>query len=392
MKKIVWTWLLLLCMPTFVMAESTIDLFEVRLVQQADETEEKQPFNKLLLKAIRIELLRLTGAKDILSQPEAETFVKQPKKWLKNYRYEPMMMDGVKVGNYVVFQFDRQRFYQYFQKQGLLIWPLENRPTTLVMGSRKLAGSLVKLDETSLSYLPTLDYRDIAQQLGLPIEMGDTGKRWIYPSNQKENPLVVDSLQTQTARYVLTFQVEPLASGKDRVAWQLFNRNGVMMQQGLNSQGSAKSALNKIFLRLMDTYSKTYREQAQFLGSLTLDIQSLDGIDSLLQIEKGLNQQKPLIHQARLASMNGQTAQFEITYQGDYPKVIRRIAQQPGLVIVDDNAVIGHLTTRWEGIPEVKVDETADRKNMDATTPKIEEAPQTVPVQVVPMSPAQSLR
>lgn len=326
------------------------DLFEVRMLQLDDATEKnaQQALDDSLLKAIRIELIRLTGNPEFLVQPEAETFVQSPKAWLKSYRYEPYEQEGVKVGTWLVFEFDQQRFYRYFQQQGLVIWPMSNRPKTLVMGSQLIAGTLVKLNQSRLSYLPKLNYRNTASQLGLPIETPVQSTDWVYPDADGSNQRVADILQSSDARYLLSFQVISSINGSERYKWQLFNRNGISLLQDDIRNEPEQGYFEETFSELLRLYSASYREQAEFLGSLTLTVDNVQSVEQLTELEKRLKAMKPSVHQVRLTSVEKHQVVFELVYQGEYIRLVNRLAAMPGLVSVRDDAVIGQVNAEWE--------------------------------------------
>lgn len=326
------------------------DLFEVRMLQLDDATDKsaQQTLDESLLKAIRIELIRLTGNPSFLSQPEAETFVQSPKAWLKSYRYESYEQEGVKVGNWLVFEFDQQRFYRYFQQQGLVIWPMANRPTTLVMGSQLIAGTLVKLTGETLDYLPKLNYRNTALQLGLPIETPQYATNWVYPDADGSNQRVADILQSSDARYLLSFQVVASISGSERYKWQLFDRSGISLLQGETREEPEQGYFEDTFSELLRLYSAPYREQAEFLGSLTLTVDNIHSVEQLTELEKRLKAMKPTVHQVRLTSVEKHQVVFEVVYQGEYIRLVNRLAAMPNLVSVRDDAVIGQVNAEWE--------------------------------------------
>lgn len=331
------------------LAAADINLFTVKIVETDAEAAQgkRAAFNELLEKAVKIELVRLTGSAEVLSQSETQAILNQPKKWLKNYRYEPYEQDGVRVGTQLVFEFDRERVYRYFQQQGLVVWPLANRPQTLVMGSQLLAGSLMKLDQTNLSYLPNIDYRPIAQQLAMPVQVGSSESVWVYPDAEETHPVAADVMQETEARYLLSFQAVMDVQGGESLKWQLFAKDGsVLLSQPL-TDGDTKAQLEQAFAQLMSFYSAGYREQAGFLGSLTLSVNGIDQVDKLNALETWLNQQKPILHQARLNHVTPTQAVFELIYQGDYAQVLNRLAGWPQLKLVEESAIVGQIKAVW---------------------------------------------
>lgn len=354
-----FAWVLFFTLMNFVsvsFANTNETLFTVKMVQSEDveareATNKTANFKHLLGKAMEVELVRLTGSTDILHQDEAQPMLKQPKKWLKRYRYEAFEQDGVRVGTVLVFEFDKKRFYRYFQQQGLIVWPLTNRPLTLVMGSQLIAGSLVKLDESVLGYIPNFDYRKIGQKFALPVETADSNGRWVYPDSETENIQIPDLMQMTSARFLLSFQVVMDLQGGESLKWQLFDRQGRVLMSEPLKEGAIQTQLNDIFLQLMSYYSAGYREQAQFLGSITLTVNNVNSLDKLTQLETWLTQQKPVLHQSRLNFVTQNQAVFELVYQGDYAKLIDKLATFPGVRLIEDDAIIGKVSMEWVSKP-----------------------------------------
>ncbi|RUM92078.1 MAG: hypothetical protein DSZ27_04480 [Thiomicrospira sp.] len=328
-------------------ADPKTDLFDVRILQN-EAADSQKSLDDSLLDAIKIELVRLTGNPEFILQPEAQTFIETPKAWLKSYRYEPYEQDGVRVGTFLVFEFDQERFYDYFQKQGLVIWPYVNRPVTYVMGSQLIAGTLVKLNRQNLSYSPKLDFRNKANQLGLPYEIPANEGQWIYPdSTDGFNPRIPDVLQGTDAVYLLSFQVVSDMDGSERFKWQLFNRNGQSLMQAEASGSSPSVYFETTLQQLMQAYSASYREQAEFLGSLTLVVKDMTSVDRLTKAEEALINLKPIVHQARLSSVSEKQATFEIVYQGDYNRLLEHLQKIDDLQLIQDDAVIGQVIAKW---------------------------------------------
>uniref|UniRef100_Q31GT1 DUF2066 domain-containing protein n=1 Tax=Hydrogenovibrio crunogenus (strain DSM 25203 / XCL-2) TaxID=317025 RepID=Q31GT1_HYDCU len=328
-------------------ANPKTDLFDVRILQN-EAADSKKSLDDSLLDAIKIELVRLTGNPEFILQNEAKTFIQNPKAWLKSYRYEPYEQDGVRVGTFLVFEFDQERFYDYFQKQGFVIWPYANRPVTYVMGSQLIAGTLVKLNRQNLSYLPKMDFRNKANQLGLPYEIPSNEGQWIYPdSTDGFNPRIPDLLQGTEASYLLSFQVVSDIDGSERFKWQLFNRNGQSLLQAEASGSSSSVYFEATLQQLMQMYSAPYREQAEFLGSLTLVVKDVTSVERLTKAEEALIDLKPIVHQARLSAVSEKKATFEIVYQGDYNRLLEHLQKIDDLQLIQDDAVIGQVIAKW---------------------------------------------
>ncbi len=327
------------------------DLFEIKVLQEDGErVRSESAFDRVLQNAMRRVLIRLTGSEDILNQAEVADLLNQPKVWLKSYRYEPYEVEGVKVGSYLVFQFDKGRLYKTFQKQGWVSWPYRNRPTTLVMGSRMMAGTLVKLTSQNMEYAADMDFRHSAEQLGLPIELDSDGQIWVYPEGQSHSQAVADRLQSSSADYLLSFQIESLINGRQHYKWQVFSRSGESVIPLVKDMdfASVDAFYDQIFLTLIQAYSASYRQQADFLGVVTLRFDDIDSAAQVSQLESYLKKIKPMVHQVKLVSLKEATVVFEVEYQGSYTQLLERLQALSFLKLVDDNALIGRVDFQWQ--------------------------------------------
>ncbi|NCN44558.1 MAG: hypothetical protein CO158_06260 [Piscirickettsiaceae bacterium CG_4_9_14_3_um_filter_43_564] len=345
------------CLQGYALAESSVverkppNLFEIKVLQEDGESvRSTASFDAVLQDAMKRVLTRLTGSEDILKQADVINLLNQPKTWLKSYRYEPYEIEGVKVGTYLIFQFDEGRLYQTFQKHGWVSWPYQNRPTTLVMGSRLMAGTLVKLTSQNLDYAANMDFRHTAEQLGLPIELDDTGQTWVYPEGQNHSQAVADRMQSSPADYLLSFQVESLVNGRQHYKWQLFSRSGESVIPLVKDMefDSANRFYDQVFLTLIQAYSATYRQQADFLGAVTLRFENIDSAAKITRLETLLRKIKPMVHQVKLMSLKGTRATFEADYQGSYTHLLARLQAFEFLKLVDDNALIGRIDFQWQ--------------------------------------------
>lgn len=330
------------------------DLFEIKVLQEeGDRVQSDQAFERILQNAMRRVLIRLTGSEDILNQAEVADLLNQPKVWLKSYRYEPYEVEGVKVGSYLVFQFDKGRLYKTFQKHGWVSWPYRNRPTTLVMGSRMMAGTLVKLTAQNMEFAADMDFRHTAEQLGLPIELDSEGNIWVYPEGQSHSQAVADRLQSSSADYLLSFQVESLITGRQHYKWQVFSRSGESVIPLVKDMefNSVDAFYDQIFLTLIQAYSTSYRQQADFLGVVTLRFDGIHSADQITELEMRLKSIKPMVHQVKLVSLKGASAALEVDYQGSYTQLLERLQDLAFLKLVNDNALIGRVDYEWLSQP-----------------------------------------
>lgn len=355
---VAWRWFVTIGLLFFALqTQANDDLFKVniRLAELKPDETKKQQYETALAKAARIELIRLTGRLDINEQEEVKDFLAKPQSWLSSYRYLPIKQEGVVVGTQVEFLFDQKRIYDYFQQQNLIIWPMERRPKTLVMGTQKLAGTSVQLDRKGLEFLPNMNYRNSAQRLGIPIKIPDSVEMWVSAKNTASDRKVAYILSEAKAQYLMAFEVVTQVNGDNEFFWKLYNQDGIEVKNGQATNRDARLNLDNVFASLLNYYSQPYRDQAQFLGGITLEVSGLNTVEALTALESQLIKQKPLIHQIRLNSLKNYQAKFDVVYQGDYQHLLTRLHELANIEVETEDAVIGQIRAKWveRSVPQV---------------------------------------
>ncbi|WP_157760855.1 DUF2066 domain-containing protein [Hydrogenovibrio halophilus] len=337
------------------------NLFDVSVILRGDDVSPSS-ITPYLKTALKIELVRLTGDAGFLASDQADTFLQSARSWLRQYRFEAYRQDGVTVGQKLIFTFDDSKLYDAFEQEGLVLWPLEARPSTLVYGSQNRAGELLKLDAGSLQYLPQLDWHNLVAEMALPMTLAesqrlgsesDADALWVYPNfDRSASALVADRLQTGQNDYLLSYQLRQYAERPAELIWQLFDRDGqVVLEQRHQAEDRSPEALSSMFRDMMAAltafYSRPYRDQAQFIGSVALKVEALASVSQLLKIETALKSLKPVIHDSRLIETNEDKAEFELIYQGTYESLLAYLRGMTSVDMVSNDALSGVIVVRW---------------------------------------------
>lgn len=333
--------------------QAEYSLFKVSVKLKEAESRKAQ-YDEAIAKAARIELIRLTGRLDINRQPEVKPFLKKPQNWITSYQYLPIEQEGVVVGNLIEFQFNEKKIYEYFEQQNLLVWPLNLRPKTLVMGTQVLGGSETYLDQQGLKYLPTVDYRNSAGRLGLPIVVPANTKLWTKAKKVEGDKKVAYAISEAKADFLMAYEVFAQTDGTNEFYWKLYNQNGKLVKQGQASNKQTQNNLRNVFASLLNYYSRAYRDQASFLGSVTLEVTNVNSVEQLTELENTLVNLKPLIHQAKLTQLHNFQASFDLIYQGKYEHLLNRLQKVKGLTIEQHDPLTTLIEARW-GKPKRKV-------------------------------------
>ncbi len=329
---------------------SVSNLFEVA-IPLTEESQvhltKKKLFNQALAKAARVELIKLSGRLDIVKTEAALAFLKYPRGYLKSYQYLAVKNEGVVIGQKLLFQFDKKQIYSYFQQNNLVIWPMTERPVTLVYGSQKIEDSVIKISEQNIQELIRLNYQDAAVRLSLPIVIPTNLEPWVFPD--KQNPFLnfQGLLESQQANYVMTFQEDLNSKGEKFFAWKLYDLAGEMVKSGSSSNISALINLRDVFATLLQLYSTDYREQADFLNSVVVTVEGINTFERFNQTEKILKKLKPLIHQVRLIKLDHGAAVFELVYQGEHQNFLKQVQGLQGLKFESEDPLTGEMNMVW---------------------------------------------
>lgn len=380
-------------------SKSKLDLFVLKRVPTESDMvlPVQERFNKLLSEAMQIELVRLSGSRRILSNKDARSFLRQPRVWLKSYRTEPYQVDGVIVGEQWIFEFDRARLYQAFQQAGLLIWPEEKRPTTLVFGSRRLDSQVTYLTQKVLQQQSFFDFSSQANDVGLPIIIPKQHQAWPNLNSTASSPVIAAHLASEGAHWALVYEFVYDVSGKQGINWRLFNRKGRTFLSGeefndTNELQFSREQLKSLFETLLSFYARPYRDQASILGAVNLELNGVTSFEQIQRMEAHLNQAKPKIHRVFLSRLNTNQAVFEIDYQGDLASVIELLRQVEGLQIDSSELHIGQIEASFpmKKPPEALIKE---EKRFDSDTFAVSDSgsESIEAVKVVPLPPTEPL-
>jgi hypothetical protein len=320
--------------------KADLDLF---VVEKGLENRTQMDTEGLLREAIRDLLIRLVGDQQVIYRPEAQRYLRNARQWVKSYRFINREMDGVVIGNKIRVEFDRNRLLAEFQQDQIIIWPLGNRPKTLLFGQWEQQGLKVNLHHDSLAYRLDLDYRDYADLLGLPVVLpnGDEDFERIVPQDWLRQPRLAEELIELWKPYgldqVLIFKADVIAQTAN-LSWSLFSlQTGDLILTGEDLGEQFLPLLQDTFDQLLAHYSKPYREGAETLGLAWVRIDGLNDYSKLIHIERQLKALRPTLHDVKLARVNGDRVWFELVYQGAYGEMLRQIAKLDNVKWIEES-------------------------------------------------------
>lgn len=373
-----------------------INLYQVVLPQEFAEQQTGEAvtlpsLDAQLKEGVAKLLIRLTGNRQVVYQSAYRPFLRAPKKWLKQYYFKPRLEEGVQVGQDLVLVFDRQRILQQFQKTGLIIWPYELRPKLLVVGEYEVAGVKVLLDQPGLEQHLNLDFRPVANELGLPVKLMAPShttlnktmdesvllSTWMWQTPETFQQVLPD-LQSLLAKNavegVVLFALKPVkipqGQGGYQLTYELYGQKfAVLPEHTLNeivlpktlTGTELKKLYQRMFSEVAEYFSAPYRAQASVLGEVLLTVVASEKAEQsftpeqVFKIEQTLQDLKPTLHDAKLVQLNTQIMQFEMTYQGRFERMLEVLVQKSQLYLVSADALTGEVKMQLTK-PEGKVE------------------------------------
>lgn len=344
----------------------------------------KVGLNEQLREGMKRLLVRITGSRSVLDDSAYDDFLRAPKRWLKQYYYQPVVEEGVTVGQQLVLEFDRQRLLNAFQKKGLIVWPLEARPALLVAGEYQVAGEKVLLDDEGIKQFLNLDYRPAAKAIGLPVvpfinaDRSLSLEQLFWEDENAFNQRVV-RLHALTQLYevqgvvLFTLKRQPNPQHPDQASdyaltYELYDERFQQLPKTvLNDLIAPKTIIGfnlselyeQMFVEVAEYFSQPYRQQAAVLGEVTLEIAGRMTPPRVFDLEKSLLALKPVLHGVKLQKVSANGVLFELTYQGDFEVMLEKIRQQTGLYWIETNAVTGVLKASLTPLEPLEPPKTA---------------------------------
>ncbi|GEM_PF-5748647 len=368
----------------------TTDFYQVVLKLTPETSTETMPtssaqqLNRYLKEGMSKLLVRLTGSRQVLKDAATQPLLKDPKKWLQRYTFQPRKEEGVVVGQNLVLVFDRQRILQYFQQAGLVIWPYHRRPHLLALGTYEVEGLKVPLDQRGIESHLNLDFRPVAEALGLPVDVPEeltpllpdeniegttdetTSKVSVdisplmwqsLPEFESKLSLLQTLLSNKAEEGVILFKLRSLGEGY-QLTYELYDKqfqqlpehslHEIVLPKTIQSQNLEK-LYQQMMSEVVEYFSEPYRAQASVLGEVILKVQpdaskkTAWQTEQLFQTEKILAGLKPTLHDVKLTTLTSYEAQFEITYQGAFEEMIKLLTQRVPLYLIQADALTGVL-------------------------------------------------
>jgi len=283
--------------------------------------------NKLLIqkaqKGMRTLLLRLTGQQRLVDSKTGQSYIQQADSWLASYNFKARQEDGVTVGQNIELNFDEARLKKSFAERYIKLWPVFQRPKTLVMGSFVQQGRLVKLNTEILNYRVDVDFRNYPKTLGLPVYIPDENTGWVYPVDPEHGyTRIQEALLSHSQQNLLSFKLLAKGKGEYELVWYLFSLSGKTLLTDSNVGKNRQALMQQMFESVMQQYVKLAAIKNVRKNHILIKVKQLKYADEVNQLEQDLNSQQPMIRRADLISLSADGAQLDIEYRGDLQSVL----------------------------------------------------------------------
>ncbi|PJG59026.1 DUF2066 domain-containing protein [Aeromonas cavernicola] len=329
------------CLPLTTMAVQLTDLYQGQAPMSSDTAAAQA-------KALEAVLLKVTGKRDVLTQPAVVKALAAPGDYVKRYGYQDQ--DSVK---YLHAEFSSDKVNQLVsESQFALLGPV--RPQVVLWLVVEQQGNKLLADQSSDGWAAVL--REQAQMLGLPITIPlmdlddnmavsstDVWGRFAEP--------ILQASQRYGAEMVVLGKLSPDSlseEGKWNIDWELFGpkaagevaeltRGHSVGTQAEVAQGFADHLANWLVQQYGARLSGPAASQRLVVDGL-VDMNSMIAVQQLLQ---GMVN----VSKVEIGQLTGDQATFTLLLQGGEAELVRGLQLESRLQRIDDNT--GSLRYQW---------------------------------------------
>lgn len=310
-------------------AQTTADLFMMEIPIEASEERELEP---LFARAMQGVLVRVVGGDSILQTEQANQYINNARQWVRRYAFDNVESEGVVVGRKIIVEFERSRLMNAFERDQIYLWPLSDRPKTLLIGQWEQRGLSVDISAQSLQYRVDLAFEDYTQGLALEVSVpaDDSFYRDFDLSRLLLQEQLPESLQqawqdTVSQDYLMVFKADVIGT-MTRYEWALFSlQSGQRVLYADEIGETMMDMLHSSFDQLMAHYSRPFRAGAGSLGLMQLDIGGVSAYADFERLQQDLTAMRPWIQSIRLLRVHTDQLSYEIVYQGHYREILRSL-------------------------------------------------------------------
>lgn len=354
LKTLLLTWVLAtVSAPALLNAEEVMDMYRQAVVVQDQSDDLRAAAAKEALQSV---LVRVSGHKSVLEQPEIASVLARASTYVDAYRYEEVDMAVNEQGEPVtrlVMNFSRPALEKLLREYKLPLWP-SNRPSVLVWVVKddlQEGRQMISLQEDSVA-ATAVD--NAAQIRGLPLvyPLLDLEDRITLTPSQLWN-LDQDAIDAASARYntdaVLVVRYSQTASGRWLSDWTLVHKQH---RPVFDVDADSEVALLSLGLAQASEYLASLYQVVlggAVADNVVLDIDAVKGFGDYIQLMEYL-QSLEVVQQMTLNRISGTHLQVTLQLKGEVSlltavlgldrRLIKqeRLPQKPTVTVTDPKA------------------------------------------------------
>lgn len=321
------------------------------------------PLSNALLQEANARLLqRLTGRSTYAQTDEGKTFIAAKKKWLRSFDWLPIRAEGVLVGEQLRLNFDKTLVSQFLEEANIEVWPKIVRPKVLIMGTYVQGGDLMKMTVFPEPSRQIQKLISDARQLGLAVAFPSRAQRWVYPIKPQPN---TENLQERLIAsqhdYLLSYQVTAKPTGTQtqtyELNWSLYNTSGQLVKDGRLFDANQMQLIGEMLPRVTEHLATITQLTLQQETQLFLNLLQVTDAEQVFFAKEQLQNDFPVITSLHLLELEGELAQFDLSFNGRYHDFLGWLHQNATFTVLNESDVLRQIDVVYSIPVEVDLED-----------------------------------
>jgi hypothetical protein len=332
--------MLILLLSLNVKAQKNEELFQVTLDSHeiSQTVQSKLTRNQLetyTAKAVPRLFTRVTGLKiNVSLESELKS---QAINWLKYYKLVPNIVDGVRIGQKLVLNFNQSAIEKVLKKHNLSVWSLEDRPSIKLMASLVEKNAIFKLDHEALNYRVDYPLQSLLQSFALNVAFASANEPWFLAVSNQSRLLEIQQLMmvSQESLLLVVNFVKSAQREEVELRWQLYDKGAMQINHGSLVGSNVKSLFTEMmqqiteFLVQMNDLSRAENQK------IMLKVSNLFSLKSLENLQDQLKTSIPNLSKIELQSLEADAVSFQIQMNAEWSTLIEYFDRLPSLQIIE---------------------------------------------------------
>ena len=243
-------------------------------------------------------LVKVTGNRNIMQKPAAQTFTAKASRFVQQYRYRTVAAqattESAGSGRYLQISFDKLAVDRELRKQGLPVWG-KSRPQVLAWIGFERKGKRTLLNPESSPQI-SVQFKQLAANRGIPFLMPlmDLEDQAAVSASDLwgtfEKP-VREASQRYMADIILLVTVKSAAGNYWSSKWSLIDGNGSTSWQEKSNKLNTmlEDGMNEMSDRLARTYAPAGGSQTE---ALLMQVSAVNSFEELVRLQQYLDRQE----------------------------------------------------------------------------------------------------